>query len=68
VTASRDGSVRVIIAAVDPGDGNWLDTAGHAHGFVLFRWLLADECALPTGEVVPSPAACTRREPDAADD
>ncbi len=27
-TAARDGSVRVMIAAADPGDGNWLDTAG----------------------------------------
>jgi len=34
-----DGTVRVVIAAVDPGHPNWLDT-GHRHrGFVLLRWL-----------------------------
>ena len=34
-----DGTVRVVIAASDPGHPNWLDT-GHRHrGFVLLRWL-----------------------------
>lgn len=34
-----DGTVRVVIAATDPGHPNWLDT-GHRHrGFVLLRWL-----------------------------
>ncbi|MGH9275222.1 MAG: DUF1214 domain-containing protein, partial [Acidimicrobiales bacterium] len=34
-----DGTVRVVIAATDPGLPNWLDT-GHRHrGFVLLRWL-----------------------------
>lgn len=34
-----DGTVRVVVAAVDPGHPNWLDT-GHRHrGFVLLRWL-----------------------------
>jgi hypothetical protein len=34
-----DGTVRIVIAAHDPGHPNWLDT-GHRHrGFVLLRWL-----------------------------
>jgi hypothetical protein len=34
-----DGTVRIVIAATDPGRPNWLDT-GHRHrGFVLLRWL-----------------------------
>ena len=38
-SASDDGTVRVVIAATDPGHPNWLDT-GHRHrGFVLLRWL-----------------------------
>lgn len=36
---SADGSVRVVIAAQDPGVGNWLDTGGRRRGFVLLRWL-----------------------------
>jgi hypothetical protein len=34
-----DGSVRVVVAAMDPGSGNWLDTGGRHRGFILFRWL-----------------------------
>jgi hypothetical protein len=34
-----DGSVRVVVAATDPGSGNWLDTGGRHRGFVLLRWL-----------------------------
>ena len=37
--ANDDGTVRVVIAATDPGHPNWLDT-GHRHrGFVCLRWL-----------------------------
>lgn len=34
-----DGSVRLIVAAKDPGHPNWLDTAGHAHGTLGVRWV-----------------------------
>jgi hypothetical protein len=34
---NADGSVTVIVAAHDPGIGNWLDTAGHTEGQVMFR-------------------------------
>ncbi len=32
-----DGSVRIVIAAEDPGHPNWITTAGHANGTFLFR-------------------------------
>ncbi|WP_168221206.1 DUF1254 domain-containing protein [Actinomadura sp. WMMA1423] len=50
--AGADGSVRVVVAGADPGLPNWLDTAGHSEGWVLFRWLLADAPAMPTVERV----------------
>jgi hypothetical protein len=34
-----DGSVKVIVAARDPGHPNWLDTAGHARGTIGVRWV-----------------------------
>ncbi len=35
----EDGTVTVVIAARDPGTGNWLDTGGRHRGFVVVRWL-----------------------------
>ena len=48
-----DGSVRVVIAHVDPGHPNWLDTSGHRTGTMFFRWLHADPEQLPTCTVLP---------------
>ena len=47
-----DGDCRVVVAATDPGVPNWLDTAGHPQGWVLFRWLLAADVAVPSAAVV----------------
>lgn len=47
-----DGSLRIIVAAEDPGFGNWLDTAGHAEGTALLRWAGASEYPLPNARVV----------------
>jgi len=33
-----DGSVTVIVAHVDPGKPNWLETAGHEEGTMCWRW------------------------------
>ncbi|WP_186453855.1 DUF1214 domain-containing protein [Denitratisoma sp. DHT3] len=33
-----DGSVRVVIAAKDPGVPNWIDTLGHLEGSMILRW------------------------------
>ncbi len=40
-----DGSVKIIVAHEDPGPSypNWLTTAGHELGSMLFRWVEADE-------------------------
>ncbi|HME72059.1 MAG TPA: hypothetical protein VKM54_19650 [Myxococcota bacterium] len=38
-----DGAFRGVIAHVDPGIPNWLDTAGHERGTLAIRFLLADE-------------------------
>jgi len=49
-----DGSVRVVIAARDPGVPNWLDTAGHRRGGLALRWVgAAEEPALPNCQVLP---------------
>jgi hypothetical protein len=38
-----DGSFRVLISARDPGVPNWLETAGHGEGQVVFRALLCED-------------------------
>jgi len=38
-----DGSVRILVAARDPGHPNWLDTAGHRRGALALRWVGASE-------------------------
>ena len=37
-----DGSYRIVIAERDPGVPNWLDTGGHRHGTIFWRFLLPD--------------------------
>ena len=34
-----DGTVRIVIAAADPGVPNWLATGGRQRGFIVLRWL-----------------------------
>jgi hypothetical protein len=41
----KDGRVRLVISASDPGVPNWLDTGGRHRGFVILRWL--DGAAAP---------------------
>ena len=45
-----DGLVRIVVAHQDPGAANWLQTGGHAAGFLLLRYLGDD----------PAPAARCR--------
>jgi hypothetical protein len=54
VVREPDGSVRIVIAAGDPGHPNWLDTCGHRTGVMFFRWLHADPDVLPRCRVVPA--------------
>ena len=47
-----DGQVTVVIAHRNPGFGNWLDTAGHSQGTMLWRWTGADRHPIPRARVV----------------
>ncbi len=49
---SPDGSVRLVIAAEDPGVANWLDTAGHRRGTMCLRWVGAETHPDPGTRVV----------------
>jgi hypothetical protein len=33
-----DGAIRLVVAHRDPGVANWIDTTGHAEGFLTPRW------------------------------
>ena len=51
-TYNPDGSVRMVVAASDPGVDNWLDTCGHTHGTMCVRWVGAGEFPEPQTRVV----------------
>jgi hypothetical protein len=42
IAVNDDGSWQAVLAGRDPGHPNWLSTAGHQHGIVRIRWLIAD--------------------------
>jgi hypothetical protein len=48
----NDGSFRLVVAHRDPGMPNWIETAGHDHGTMLLRWVLADRHPEPLCRVV----------------
>jgi hypothetical protein len=52
-SVDADGRCRVVVAATDPGAGNWLDTGGRHRGFVLVRWLDSPEPPPLSTRVVP---------------
>lgn len=52
VRLEPDGSFRIIVAARDPGVGNWIDTAGHTHGTMGLRWNQAIDPPQPGCRVV----------------
>ncbi len=43
IESQPDGSYRIVIADSDPGVPNWLDTGGHRHGTIFWRYLLPTE-------------------------
>jgi hypothetical protein len=47
-----DGVFRAVVSRHDPGVANWLDTAGHRQGPMIFRWLRAQSAPVPTVHVV----------------
>jgi hypothetical protein len=46
--ADKDGVLRVVVSARDPGVANWLDTAGYPTGVIQGRWLECGSKPLPT--------------------
>jgi hypothetical protein len=50
---NADGSVTLVIAAEDPGTGNFLCTAGHSSGTMLLRWTGARSHPVPRCRVAP---------------
>ncbi len=48
-----DGIFRAVVSGTDPGVANWLDTAGHERGPMIFRWLRADSHPVPATRLVP---------------
>jgi hypothetical protein len=50
---SPDGSWRLVVSPEDPGVPNWIDTGGRREGYMIVRWVLADDPPHPTCELVP---------------
>ncbi|HUW80721.1 MAG TPA: DUF1214 domain-containing protein [Acidocella sp.] len=57
---NADDSVTLVVAARDPGMGNWIDTAGHACGTALLRWVKAKDHPQPRCRVVKLTDLCPR--------
>lgn len=52
VTANDDGSVTFVLADVDLGWPNWLDTCGRRTGTIIGRWNRANGNPLPEAELI----------------
>jgi hypothetical protein len=46
--ADKDGMLRIVVAAKDPGVPNWLDTAGYPKGVIQGRWTGCKTQPIPT--------------------
>jgi hypothetical protein len=44
----KDGVLRIVVSAKDPGVPNWLDTAGYPTGLIQGRWADCDATPTPT--------------------
>jgi hypothetical protein len=65
IETDADGRYRIVVAERDPGVPNWLDTGGHRHGTIFWRFLLpADQPETPRCRVVPVAVASTDTTPD----
>lgn len=43
----KDGVLRIVVSASDPGVPNWLATSGHSRGLIQGRWMNADAQPIP---------------------
>ena len=46
--ADKDGVLRIVVSARDPGVPNWLDTAGYSTGVIQGRWMECGSKPIPT--------------------
>ncbi len=46
--ADKDGVLRIVVSAKDPGVPNWLDTAGYPRGVVQGRWTGCESQPVPS--------------------
>ncbi len=44
----KDGVLRIVVSAQDPGVPNWLDTSGYRRGVIQGRWTDCDSQPVPT--------------------
>lgn len=49
---NADGTLTLVVAARDPGFGNWIQTDGHHSGTALLRWVEAREHPAPRCRVI----------------
>ena len=47
-TPDKDGVLRVVVSAKDPGVANWLDTAGYQRGVIQGRWAFCNQQPVPS--------------------
>lgn len=52
VETNDDGTVTLIVSPRKPKSGNWIDTAGHLHGTMLWRWTGANDHPIPKTEII----------------
>jgi hypothetical protein len=52
-TTDKDGVLRVVLSAKDPGVPNWLDTAGYPSGVIQGRWMECSTQPVPVVRKVP---------------
>jgi hypothetical protein len=54
IESGADGGYRIVVSARDPGVPNWIDTGGHRHGTIFWRFLLpSGQPETPRCRVVP---------------
>ena len=52
-TLEADGTFRIVIAHVDPGVPNWINTQGEMFGLAFWRFMLAEgDVEIPQAELV----------------
>ena len=55
IVLEADGSYKILIAGRNPGHANWLDTAGHNSGYMMFRWMRSEMGESPKCRVIGLP-------------